>query len=423
MKVCFVCPYAYPLFNPSGPGRFGGAEVYAWLFARHLARHSEFDASFAVFDCGQPPHERIEGVELFVLPTPSPWSERFLEGVRPAVRRRGTFPWLKIKERSASLAWRLPLAGVAWAASRLRKEIYFRRFDVPQRRDAFAQAAADVYLTFGVHHITAEVVAYCRRAHRKSLLMIQSDYDLLAQYRPGSRVVNLYAEPGHICHYGLAHADLIVAQTVEQQALLRERFGRESTLVAQPIDLDQPSPAAPTDLPPRFVLWIGKADDYKRPYLCLELARLCPETPFVMIMNKAQPGVFQSVVDHVPPNVRLIEFVPFHLIEGYISRAALLVNTSAYEGFPHVFLQAGKYGVPVVALSVDPEGLLSRNGGGVFTHDNLPGMADVVQRLLADDAERRQLGANLQSYARCHHDAAAKADELARALRQDLGSS
>ncbi|HQU43857.1 MAG TPA: glycosyltransferase family 4 protein, partial [Pirellulales bacterium] len=251
-----------------------------------------------------------------------------------------------------------------------------------------------------------------------SLLMIQSDYDLLPQYRRGSRAVNLYAEPGHVCHYGLAHADLIVAQTVEQQMLLRERFERESTLVAQPIDLDQPAPEAPAELPERFVLWIGKADDYKRPYLCLELARLCAETPFVMIVNRGQPEIYQSVVDRLPPNVRLIEFVPFHLIEGYIRRATLLVNTSAYEGFPHVFLQAGKYGVPVVALSVDPDGLLSRHAGGVVAHDNLPAMAEAVGRLLSDDSERRRLGTNLQSYARSRHDAAEMAGELARAIEQ-----
>ncbi|HQU43858.1 MAG TPA: hypothetical protein PK867_13660, partial [Pirellulales bacterium] len=168
MKVCFVCPYAYPLFNPDAPGRFGGAEVYAWLFARHLARRPEFEVSFAVFACGQPQHERVEGVDLFTLPSPAPWSERFLERLRPAVQRRSSFPWLTVSSWSASLAWRLPLGCVAWADARLRKEIYLRRFEAPQRRRALEQAAADVYLTFGVHHITAEVIAYCRRAARKS---------------------------------------------------------------------------------------------------------------------------------------------------------------------------------------------------------------------------------------------------------------
>ena len=55
IKVCFVCPKAYPLFNETVEGVFGGSEVDLYYLGTELAKDGDFDVSFVVADYGQPP--------------------------------------------------------------------------------------------------------------------------------------------------------------------------------------------------------------------------------------------------------------------------------------------------------------------------------------------------------------------------------
>ena len=64
IKVCFIVPRAYPLFNPDKGDYFGGAEFDLYCLATELARDSSFEVSFIVADYGQNDVETIEGVTI-----------------------------------------------------------------------------------------------------------------------------------------------------------------------------------------------------------------------------------------------------------------------------------------------------------------------------------------------------------------------
>jgi hypothetical protein len=64
IRVCFVAPKAYPLFNSDAEGVIGGAEVDLYYLATELARDEGFAVSFLVADYGQPPREQRQNVEL-----------------------------------------------------------------------------------------------------------------------------------------------------------------------------------------------------------------------------------------------------------------------------------------------------------------------------------------------------------------------
>jgi glycosyltransferase involved in cell wall biosynthesis len=64
LKICFVSPYIYPLFNPQNKTMFGGFEVRVYQIARDLASRGNFRVSIIVADHGQPHHEIREVVEL-----------------------------------------------------------------------------------------------------------------------------------------------------------------------------------------------------------------------------------------------------------------------------------------------------------------------------------------------------------------------
>ncbi|MEX0713589.1 MAG: glycosyltransferase family 4 protein [Pirellulales bacterium] len=391
------------------------------MFALGLAALADYEVSFAVFDQGQPTRERIEGIALFTLPRSRSLDERWLPHLRERVHRREGFPWLSVESvsgGSAALLWELPLAAALRAIEPLRRRLYLQRLDYPPRRRALAAIDADVYCTLGTHHITAEVVAFCRRRRRKSLLLLSSDYDLLTQYYSGSRERNIYGEVGHVCHYGLAGSDRIIAQTDYQRALLKSRFGRESDLVANPIDLSDTPPPAPRAAREGHALWVGKADDYKRPELCLELADRCPGIPFKMIVNRAAEGRFERVVEARGPNVEVIEQVPPHKMGGFFRGAAVLVNTSAYEGFPNTFLEAGKFGVPVVSLVADPDGFLSKHGCGIAAGGSLDRMAEALRLLWSGGPSAERFSQNIRTYVETHHDRAKCVADFEAVVRQ-----
>ena len=64
VRVCFVSPKAYPLFNRSVEGIFGGSEVDLYYLATELAKDDNFQVSFITGDYGQHEVETTENVKL-----------------------------------------------------------------------------------------------------------------------------------------------------------------------------------------------------------------------------------------------------------------------------------------------------------------------------------------------------------------------
>ena len=73
VRICFVSPKSYPLFDSSVDAVFGGAEVDLYMLGTELAKDDTFDVSFIVADYAQPDKCKIEGVTLLK-------SLRFREG-------------------------------------------------------------------------------------------------------------------------------------------------------------------------------------------------------------------------------------------------------------------------------------------------------------------------------------------------------
>ena len=164
------------------------------------------------------------------------------------------------------------------------------------------------------------------------------------------------ALPKWMGHYALTTADCIVVQTESQREAITNHFGRPSVLIRNPVrvSVDDPQRWLPREQR-EFVLWIGRSDTFhKHPLLFLELAKQCPDLPFLMIVNKTNAEVFETLQARRPSNLRIIEHVPQHEIWDYLRRARVFVNTSSFEGFPNTFLQSAVMGVPIVSLDGKP---------------------------------------------------------------------
>ncbi len=391
LKVCFAVPGFYPLLNRSIPGGIGGSEIRALTFARRLAGLNGYAVSAVAYDYGQPKVERYDVLTVYRddfhrLRERKPQESSCFDGVAQAIRDWFRRPITTLLGPSESEAWRI--------------------------------ADADVYCTFGASDYTSKLANWCRSVDRPLVLFAGSDQDFSADYRPDSQDTNVWGSRCAWCYDAVVRAHVVVVQTNTQVRLLAERFGRRGIVIPNPIDLESAQDSSAAQVR-RIGLWAGKSDTVKRPELMVELARLCPEVPFVMVLNRANPAVFEQVMARRPANLQIVEQVVPEEIGRLYADAFALINTSRCEGFPNTFLEAGKYGIPVLSLEVDPDLILARHQAGVVAGGDIQRLAETARRFRADPGMASKCGANLREYVRRRHalpDCVAQLDMLLQQL-------
>ncbi len=397
MNICFVRHEAFPLFEPSETGGIGGAEVRSFTFARALAAREGTNVSFVVQSDFARASRRYGNVVVHFDPA------RRWPHTRELLGRPSGF-------------WLLPAATGYKVVRSIQRTV--GGFSQETMRTC-ARIDADVYCCFGAGIAAANVTRAARLLGERSIVFLIHDDDLterskFAVYSPKYR--RAIARARDEC---LATADEIVVQNAYQQQQLLHRFGRRSVLIRNPIDTRRREFAS-RPIAERFVLWVGRGETFhKRADRCLDLARRSPTIRFVMVMNPADPREYRNLVDGAPGNVTIIPRVPFAEIESYYSTAAAFVSTSDSEGFPNAFLQAAKYGVPIVSYVVDPDGMLTEHGCGLSARGNMDDMVAMLNQVWQGDATTDEIAQAGPRYVAAYHaldDRVAELESLIRNL-------
>ena len=371
MKVCFISPLGYGLYNPASGYPFGGAEVQFFLLATTLAA----DPS----------------VQVTVLTTvrDSPGVER--SGQLTVIRRQGG-------DRLAR--------GSLWG--------YVSAF-LDMRR-VIKEIDADVFL-----HATAgvEVGAYaliCRLMRRRFVYVVASSVDLS---RPNGQVQGPLA---WLFPVGLRLADAIVCRSREQLERLRSLYGKEGVLIRTGHRRAEPARHEMVT-----VLWGGRMHPLKQPEMFLDLVERLPKErcEMVIMQDRSHEHLLQVLRERVAalPNISMHENVPWNEMDGYFERAKVFVNTSTYEGFPNTFVQAAMHGTPILSWRVDPDGILSSHGIGLAAGGSVERLLAATRELCASEPTLAEWGRRAQAYGRAHHDVNRSAEELTTLLRMLAGDS
>lgn len=277
-------------------------------------------------------------------------------------------------------------------------------FSIYQRNIAmYEKVDADLYIVPGNSELTAEIAYFCKKYKKKSILLAGSDMDYDPQYKMNPSGHNRYGSPHNVMTYAIDAVDAHSVQNERQAELLLEAYGRNSTIIKNPISMKH---IEGTPLPERDILWVGKSDTIKRPEIVLDMARRMTEYSFTLIMVRSNKEIHSQVLEMKEElsNVKIIEYVPFEEIERYFAAHRILINTSTIEGFPNTFLQSIKYGRPVISLKVDPGSVLSSHGCGGCADGDFEKLFKLTNYLLQDDDEYERTSRKCLSYIREYHD-------------------
>jgi len=145
------------------------------------------------------------------------------------------------------------------------------------------------------------------------------------------------------------------------------------------------------------VIFLGRLDPIKRPWVFWRLAERLPEVEFICLGASHFPYPahgWQPVP--LPPNLQWLGHVDGHARAELLASAWVLVNTSIHEAVPTSFLEALQCETPIVSCQ-DAGGLVSRFGiyVGRFPGDGLaavPHLEGALLALIQDEQRRVDLG-------------------------------
>ena len=343
IRVCFIAPKAYPLFNPDVKKVFGGAEVDLYFLATELAKDENFAVSFITADYGQQDIETIDNVRIIK-------SVNFNKN---------------------------PLIGAArvW--------------------QAMQTADSHIYFQEAVSWGTLLVALFCSSHKRTFVYRTANQGESDGTYFNRKRLLK------KAFTWSLHRAGAVIVQNEIDKKNLQTSMGTDSMVIPNGQRLAE-SGQSKRDT----ILWVGRSTPLKRPELFIKLTEHFPDENFTMICQKATGDEnYQDLLAYAEKvgNLQFIRAVPFADISSYFQQAKVFVSTSDSEGFPNTFIHACNCAAPILSLKVNPDDFINRYNCGMSCDDVWQRMIDSLKVMLEDD-RYIELGENGKKYVAEHHD-------------------
>lgn len=224
---------------------------------------------------------------------------------------------------------------------------------------------------------------------------------------------------GPVYALGLESADVIATQHGDQGARVSRRL--QSRIVGIP-NLVRSFNVAPRSHEAATFdgIWISQIRPEKQLGHFLDLAASLPELQFAVV-GGFDPTMSERGGELLRRRLLKLENLVYFgaqradTIRSLLAKSRVLVNTSWGEGLPNTMLEAWSVGVPVLSLSVDPGGIIAREGIGLVS-GNIPGLRRDLPQLAQETSLNYRLGRRGLSYVRKHHSLEAVCEAFMKAL-------
>ncbi|MBI4387426.1 MAG: glycosyltransferase [Candidatus Omnitrophica bacterium] len=156
------------------------------------------------------------------------------------------------------------------------------------------------------------------------------------------------------------------------------------------------------------VLFLGRLDPVKRPWIFFELAKRFSKVEFFVAGRTHFPKIMNSIIGkyrHLS-NLKFLGLVQGVEKQKLLQSSWVLVNTSIHESLPLSFEEAFTCGTPVIAGNVNPDNLADRFGIFVGEHlgdgrdeHALDAFSSALEKMIDDDNFRINKGSAARKYA------------------------
>ena len=379
--ICFFIPYAIGLFDSGSKVPFGGAELRSVNFANGL-KSLGFKISFIVFDANQDAVLCYEDIKVY---------------------KHSFYQLDEFKPENNKQVKSMPERISAKIRSLLFSDEAIKKYN---KEKVLKDVNADLYCSFEISNASLEVLEFCKKKNKKYFHFISSDEELSSTFADSE--INRFGRTKNLTASILENSSLVFVQNKFQQLNAKKIFTTESVIIKNPIVIQKKFNSEI-----KYILWVGKDNEVKQPALFIELAKALPQYQFRMVFNSISQQRRSEIADLKINNLEIASNIPAETIESYFAASCLLISTSLFEGFPNTFLQAGKYGVPVISAEINPDMFITEFNCGKVVSRDMQNLKNATEELMNDSALYNECSRNIMAYVKANHDVAVICQNLA----------
>ncbi|MBS1921527.1 MAG: glycosyltransferase family 4 protein [Bacteroidetes bacterium] len=257
------------------------------------------------------------------------------------------------------------------------------------------------------------LIAYraCRKVNGKFIIALASHFDTLGIWEKfkndrkakfplwellSNGIPNYFAYK-----YLFKKADFIVLQHSGQN-VRHQGFKKKNKIFVFPNIIEYKCIPKGKENPANYFVFVGSLTVLKGSINLFKLLGILDESCHIVVVG--QPGDKRSkrIVEALcgKTNISFTGRVDHLQALKFISESKALINTSNFEGFPNIFLEAWASGIPVISLNVNPDNIINKNNLGVYCDGDILMMKHCIQTWNTGKFSKE----NMISYIKKFHD-------------------
>jgi glycosyltransferase involved in cell wall biosynthesis len=268
------------------------------------------------------------------------------------------------------------------------RAVRFIFYRLPSLWQLFLEQRADYYYvrTRSFFHLIPFLAA--QKLNARFILAIAHDLDVMSlserikhEYKANSTLSNfltLSLWNDLVFNYLLKRSDFVFMQHSGQ---IKSNISIKGKVVLLPNILDKKNVPIQKISSSNYFIHVGTLTVLKGIENLYNLVQLIDEETVIVIVGEAKDKSSVNLIEKIKQkkNIVLWGRADHATTIELISNSKALINTSNFEGFPNIFLEAWATGVPVISLNVNPGNVLNEFKTGIFCNGDIEKMKNCLE--------------------------------------------